>query len=278
MGSGGWGCAPAQIHPPGYFPGMQGERLMRRAVRYVCAAGLCLSGVAAAASNVQFSAQVVQSAPDGRSRQATLYVGDNQVRMEHRRGDADMIEIYDMNAQRVLLLVPQQKTYMQRELPEGAAVNPMLPEDKRNPCSALADSSCKQMGSESLYGRSVSKWEVSVVRQGKTRHSLHWIDDERLMSLRDVWPDGSVTELKLAGIEKLDGRNTERWQKTTTYADDKQDTSTQWYDLELQIIIREELPGGFFRELKSIKVAPQPPALFRVPVDYKRADVPEPGQ
>ena len=137
---------------------------MLRAVELFCAAGLCLSAAATANSNVQFSAQAAQSAPDGRSRQATMYVGDNQVRMEYRRGDGDMIEIYDMNTQRVLLLVPQQKVYMRRDLPKGATVNPMLPEDKRNPCSTLPDASFKQLGSESLYGRSVSKWEVTVVR------------------------------------------------------------------------------------------------------------------
>jgi hypothetical protein len=207
-----------------------------------------------------------------------MYVGDNQVRMEHKRDDADMIQIYDMKSQRVLVLVPQQKVYMQRDLPEGAAVNPMLPQEKHNPCSALPDASCKQLGSESLYGRSVSKWEIAVVRAGKTLRSLHWIDDERSMSLRDVWPDSSVSELKLVGMEILDGRNTERWQRTTTDADGEQNASQQWYDPELRIITREELPGGFYRELKSIEVAPQPPVLFTVPADYQRVEAHAPGQ
>ena len=251
---------------------------MKRAGGIVCAIGFCLSAAASAGSNVQFSAQAVQSAPDGKSRQASMYVGDNQVRMEHKRGDADMVQIYDMKSKRVLVLVPQQKVYMQRDLPEGAAVNPMLPQEKHNPCATFPDASCKQLGSESVYGRSVSKWEIAVVREGKTLRSLHWIDDERAMPLRDVWPDGSVSELKLTGTEVLDGRKTERWQRTMTDAEGKQSTSKQWYDPELRIITREELPGGFYRELKSIEVAPQPPALFSVPADYKRVEAPAPEQ
>ncbi|MGB5534442.1 MAG: hypothetical protein WBN08_00955, partial [Thiogranum sp.] len=46
--------------------------------------------------------------------------------------------------------------------------------------------------------------------------------------------------------------------------------STRWYDPELQIAIREELSGGYFRELRDIRVAPQPDHLFTVPADYQR--------
>ena len=251
---------------------------MKRAVKIVCATGLCLSALASADSNVQFSAQAVQSAPDGKSRQANMYVGDNQVRMEHRRDGADMVQIYDMKSRRALVLVPQQKVYMQRDLPEGAAVNPMLPQGKYDLCSAFPGADCKQVGRETLFGRSVSKWEVNVVQEGKTLRSLHWIDEQRSMPLRDVWPDGSVSELKPVGTAVLDGRKTEHWQRTVTRADGEQKVSQQWYDPELRIVTREELPGGFFRELKNIEVAPQPPALFTVPGDYQRVEAPAPGQ
>lgn len=251
---------------------------MRWAVGLLCAIGLGISVPATADSNVQFSAVAVQSAPDGRSREARMFVGDNQIRMERRKGDADMVEIYDMKAQRVLLLVPGQKVYMQRDLPEGVAVNPMLPQTKSNPCSTLPGSSCRKLGSEKLYDRSVSKWEVTLVREGKTLRSLHWIDDERFMSLRDAWPDGTVTEVKMIGMETLNGRPTERWQKTMTSVSGEQKVSNQWFDPEIQIMTREELPGGFFRELKKIQVAPQPPALFEAPAGYQQLEAEEPGE
>lgn len=251
---------------------------MKWAVGLLWAIGLGMCLPIAADANVQFSAIAVQSAPDGRSREARMFVGDNQVRMERRKGDVDMVEIYDMKAQRVVLLVPGQKVYMQRDLPEGVAVNPMLPKSKANPCSTLPGSSCRQLGKEMLYDRSVSKWEVTLEREGKLLRSLHWIDDERFMSLRDAWPDGTVTEVKLIGMEMLNGRETERWQKTMTAVGGEQKVSMQWYDPEIQIMTREELPGGFFRELKNIEVAPQPPALFEAPAGYQRLESEEPGE
>lgn len=245
---------------------------------FVVTIWMLTAGSVSAQSNLQFSATAVQSTPDGRSREAKMYVGDNQVRMEHRRGDLTMVEIYDMKNQRVLLLVPNQSIYMQREVPGNSGANPMLPPKDSNPCKAIPDSKCTKLGSETLYNRPVSKWEVSVERDGEQMRSLHWIDDERFMSLRDVWPDGVVSEQTLAGSETLNGRSVERWVKTTTLKEGKKEITTQWYDPQLQIAIREQLPGGLFRELKDIDVAPQPQTLFDVPEGYRQVEnaMPEP--
>jgi hypothetical protein len=247
---------------------------MRWAARMVLAAGLGLYGMAEAqaVSSVQFSGRSIQSSPDGGSKQARLYVGDNQVRMEHERDGRQVVEIYDMNKRRVLFLVPGQKIYMQRDLSAEAMTGPVLKSKDSNPCSAMRDGDCRKLGSESLYGRPVSRWEVTVKHQGKTLRSLHWIDDQRLMSLRDVWPDGSTTESILKGVESLDGRETERWQRTTTTSGGGRQETTLWYDAELQLAVREELPGGYYREIKDIHVAPQPPDLFTVPAGYRRVE------
>ena len=72
------------------------------------------------------------------------------------------------------------------------------------------------------------------------------------------------------GDETLHGRATERWEMKNSQPDGESITSTQWYDPELQIAIREELSGGYFRELRDIRVAPQPDHLFTVPANYQR--------
>lgn len=239
---------------------------------FVAGACMAVSVAAYAQSNVQFSGQAVQSRPDGKLKQAQLYVGDNQVRLEHDRDGQAMVEIYDMKHQRALLLVPQQKVYMQRDFAPGTAGNPIVPPKDTNPCVSLPDAQCRKLGTDTLYGRSVSKWEMSIERDSKTLLSLHWIDDERHMSLRDVWPDGTTTEAVLQAKESLHGRLTERWQQTTTQPDGKQRTSTQWYDPELQIAVREEMPGGYFREIRDIRVAPQAASLFEVPAGYQRVE------
>jgi len=136
-----------------------------------------------------------------------------------------MVEIYDMANPRVLLLVPKQELYMQRSLPPGQVVNPMLPPRDSNPCTVMPEGRCEKLDSEMLHGRPVSKWQVAVDQQGKTLRSLHWIDDERLMSLRDVWLDGSVSELTLQGTAKRDGRVAERWKRVTVHADGRSETT-----------------------------------------------------
>ena len=245
---------------------------MKGARGFLLASCFCAAMGASAAepSNVQFSAQVVKSTPDKKTHQSQIYVGDNQVRLEYEIDSQTRVEIYDMKNQRALLLVPQQASYMERKVPQEEQINPMLPPTESNPCSRIREAQCKLLGSESLYGREVTKWEMVVQHEGKTLRSLHWMDEERHMPLREQWPDGSVSELRLMGDETLHGRATERWEMKNSQPDGESVTSTQWYDPELQIAIREELSGDYYRELRDIRVAPQPAHLFTVPANYQR--------
>jgi len=236
--------------------------------------GLWVAGVESsyARPGMQFSGQARQSAPNGQTRIAKLFVGDNRIRMEYQRNERNFIEIYDLADQRIQLLVPQQKIYMQRSLPPGQLVNPLLPPVDSNPCTAIPEGRCKKLGSEIIHGRPVSRWEVTVDHQGEVFRSLHWIDDERLMSLRDVWPNGAVSELMLTDFEELDGRTTERWQRTTVSPEKGRYVTTLWYDPELEMVVREERPGGFVREIRNIHIEKQPAELFKVPPDYRRIE------
>ena len=245
---------------------------MRGALEVMFASCLCVASVTAVAerSNVQFSAQAVHSSTDGQSKNAKVYVGDNQVRLEYPKDDLLMVEIYDMKNQRLLLLVPQQASYMQRQMSNGRMGNPMLPPSQSDPCAYAPDAKCRSLTSESLHGRKVTKWEMVTDREGQNFRSLHWMDNERHIPLREQWTDGTVSELRPLGQENLNGRQAERWERKVTRPDGKQVTSTQWFDPELQIAVREELPGGNYRELRNIRVGLQPEQLFSVPAGYKQ--------
>ena len=240
-------------------------------------AWMAVSATVCAQSSMQFSGLAVQAGPEGRAREARIFAGDNQVRLEHERDGGQMVEIFDMKNQRVLLFVPDQKVYMQRDFPPGTTGNPVMPPQDSNPCASIPEAHCRKVGTDTLYGRPVSQWEMIIKRNGETLRSLHWIDDSRHMSLRDVWPDGSTTESILQGKEMLHGRATERWEQVTTTKDGKKRTTTQWYDPELKIAIREEMPGGFYREIRDIRVAPQPASLFEVPPGYQRVEIEKPA-
>jgi hypothetical protein len=107
-----------------------------------------------------------------------------------------------------------------------------------------------------------------------TDRSLHWIDPQRQMPLRQILPDGRVTELTLHGQQRLNGRQVEHWEQSLSLPDGEIQRASQWYDPQLQIAIREELPGGYFRELRNIVVAVQPAQLFEVPAGYQRLERP----
>jgi len=246
-----------------------------RGARGVVLAGcLCVASLTAVAerSNVQFSAQAVQSATDEQGRNTRVYVGDNQVRLEYPKDDLLMVEIYDMKNQRLLLMVPQQESYMQRQMPKGRMGNPMLPPSRSDPCAYVRDAKCSSLASETLHGRKVTKWEMVAGGEGQNLRSLHWMDDERHIPLREQWPDGTVSESRPLGQENLNGRQAERWEMKITRPDGKQVISTRWFDPELHISVREELPGGNYRELRNIRVGQQPENLFSVPAGYRQLE------
>ena len=59
-----------------------------------------------------------------------------------------------------------------------------------------------------------------------------------------------------------------------TSVDGKSQSGTRWFDVELGITIREAFPNGSVRELQNIVVKEPDPALFSLPKDYRKLDVP----
>lgn len=222
----------------------------------------------------EFSAIAVQVAPDKEPLQARMFVGHECVRMEYDRGGDHVAEIVDWGRGRALLLMPDKRIYMERSAPTSASFGVQRQTVDSNPCLGQPDLECRKLGTEELYGRSVEKWEMVGTHEGKTYRSLHWIDPIRQVPLRQFWPDGSITELKPAGTTTADGRSVEIWDQITTRPDGQSMKTTQWYDPELRIAIREELPGGYYRELRNIRVAPQPAQLFEIPVGFQRMETP----
>ncbi len=74
-------------------------------------------------------------------------------------------------------------------------------------------------------------------------------------------------------IESVAGRKAEKWEMTFTQGQQVL-RSTIWIDRELGMPIREEMPGGYLRELSSIKLGHQAPKLFRIPAGYKKIALP----
>ncbi|MDH5446565.1 MAG: hypothetical protein OEY52_13515 [Gammaproteobacteria bacterium] len=222
---------------------------------------------------VEFSAEAVQIAPQRPTVVARMFVSKKAVRTESKINNQELVEIVFPEEGRRIMLFPQQQNYVEQTgMPKKSSA--VSQEKNFNPCTGVPDTECKKLGKEKVQGRQAEKWEIIAKREGKTLRSLHWIDVKRKMPLRESYADGSFSELKLLKKEKLNGRKTEIWQLDMTRGDGKRMSSKQWYDTQLKMMIREELPGGYVRELRNIKVSKQAKKLFEIPNGYQRRPAP----
>jgi len=219
----------------------------------------------AESKKIEFSADAVISMPEQPVKQTKLFVSENAVRSETIVNGHNMIEIVYPDEGRAVLLNNPVKSYRERVFNNARKSN--------NPCEQIRNSLCKKLGTETIDGLKTEKWQIITNKQGRKIRTLHWIDVKRKLAIREFFPDGTVTELKIVKKEKVNGRNTEKWERTLSRPDGVITRSYQWYDTGLSIAIKEELPGGYIRELKNIKVANQPDNLFNVPVDFVKVDM-----
>jgi hypothetical protein len=123
------------------------------------------------------------------------------------------------------------------------------------------------------------KWAIRVEDpRGEELSMTQWIDAERGVPLRSESSDGSRMSMEMLGRETLEGRPVEKWQSTIERPGGEVRRSQQWYDPELEMVIREEFPGGYVRELTDIRIAPQPDSLFEIPEGYREMSAADAGR
>ncbi|HED15607.1 MAG TPA: hypothetical protein ENI64_02130 [Gammaproteobacteria bacterium] len=233
---------------------------------------IILPALAQAAQGVQFSAQAIERAPSGVERAAGLFVGDGAVRTEYRANGEPVVEIVVMSRGKRLVIYPSRSEYI--EIAGYSAPDLSADQATSNPCTGLSATRCTRIGDVVIDGRKAVKWEMLTKQHDKTVRTLLWIDNVYGFSLKELLPDGALAELRLLGLEKVNGRNTEKWQRIITMPDGTSQNMLQWYDPELKLTVREQLPNGFTRELRQIKLAKQPEELFQIPAGYKKTDPP----
>ena len=217
---------------------------------------------------VEFSAEAVQRAPMNPEYHAKMYVSKEAVRTESTINGISVVEIVNIEQQSRIFLISKDRIYVQQQRPGVNATKDIA----KNPCANMPGTTCKKLGGETINDRRTEKWEFTVERNGQPLRSLHWIDVENRMPVREFYPDGTVTEMSMQGKEDIHGRKTEKWVMTIMRVDGQTRSSMQWYDPELKIAIREEMEGGFIRELRNIRTGKQDSKLFAVPAGYTRVE------
>ncbi len=220
--------------------------------------------------SVEFSADAIQLSPGRPPLMSKMYVSKNAVRTELNQQGYRIVDIAFPAKGKRILLYPDQKMYIEQKGLPGSRT--WSGKSVKTPCDGVKNAKCKNMGTEKLNKRQVEKWQVERVINGKPFKSLHWIDVKRRIAIKEMFPDGSVSELKMLGNTTVNGRKLEQWESVFNHPSGQHRVSKQWYDPELKMVIREELPGGYLRELTNIQVKKQDRKLFSIPKGYKKVE------
>ena len=249
--------------------------LTRRALTLGLAA---LLAAPLALADAQFSAEMVQRGPDGKTTVGKIVKGEAKMRTEAVHQGQTMVRIGDEQRGLEWILFPERKSYLERSTlgPDGKL--PPKP-TAQDPCGGLPGLSCKAKGEERVAGLPALVWDITVSQQGQTATLTQWIDKERgpAFTLRQTMADGAKVERAFLGQEDLAGRKTEKWEIQMTGPDGKSMKTTEWYDPELRMAIKQEYPGGIISELINISVGPQAAELFTIPAGYNRMEMPQGG-
>jgi len=219
---------------------------------------------------VEFSADATQVTPGRAPLSSKMYVSKDAVRTDVNVQRYRVIDIAYPKKGKRILIYPDQKAYSEQTgLP---AIKSWSGKSVKTPCDGVKDAKCKKMATETLNKRKVNKWQVERLVNGKKIKSLHWIDDKRRIAVKEMFHDGGVSELKMLGAETINGRKVEQWESKFSHPSGQQRVSMQWYDLQLKMVVREELPGGYLREIKNIEVKKQDKSLFEIPKGFKKIE------
>ena len=227
-------------------------------------------------AGAQFSADTVQTGPQGQSIQGKTFIGDNRMRNEGAQDGKAYVQVVDNVKNVSYIILPDQKAYLEIPLPPvapaGAQSKPV------DPCAGLQGVTCRKLGTEAIAGRPTTKWEISGSAGGQTRTETRWIDDQRGDVMRVQASDGSGMEQRLLGNEQHEGRPVEKWEISIMRPGQQPIRSLQWLDPELGIPVRQQGPDGSVRELRNIRVGPQPNDLFTVPAGFQKTQPPVQAQ
>lgn len=226
---------------------------------------------AAAQTTPAYSARAVHMVP-GQPESTGLIVKSGQnMRLEFEQNGMKIIQILLPTSGVMYLLNPETKTYFEilsQPAPADAA------DGYVSPCPGQAASpQCQMVGNDTVSGITVERWVLANGQQARPTMIL-W-DPTRRQALRQEFPDGSTVAMAFKAMETVSGRNTEHWTISLTAPGKDAASGDWWFDPELRIAIRENLPNGQTRSLEDIKVGDIDPGLFQVPEGWTK-ETPQP--
>ena len=222
---------------------------------------------------VSFSADAVQ-VRNGDFSHARMYWTDNKVRFEYLDQGVSMVQIYDTLNKKIIWLDTENKVFLERESSDDLEKQKVVNKSSviTNPCKLFSDAKCTRLKEVVVNGRSTIKWLVTLIIQGDDKHIFQWIDKKYGVVIRQENPDGSVLNTSIdEGIE-VNGRKARKIDMQAISQHGTTMQNVQWYDSELDVVIRQVFPDSGMDELRNIKVEKIASSLFKIPKGYSEVE------
>ncbi len=130
----------------------------------------------------------MQAGPANRDMSGKLYVDQQAMRMDMQSAEGGANIITTFATQTTDIIMPQQHMYMEHRagdnpMHRGPNTSDVHPYDPKNPCASDPGSTCKNLGTETVNGRSTEHWQVTH-KDGNV--SDVWIDNSLHFPIKTV--------------------------------------------------------------------------------------------
>jgi len=229
---------------------------------------ICVAAVQAAS----FTADAVQIRGENVSH-AKMFWLDGNVRFEYTEDGVPMAQIFDNKNNKIVWLDNENKYYLEKDMPEGEKIIAGHKSKKTNdPCKQFANAECIFLKKTKMNGRDAEKWLITLDNDGYDFHIFQWIDSKFKNILRQENSNGTGLSVTIKDGQEINNRKVRKLTMTAFSATGEQKQGTQWYDNELDIVVKQEYQDNVVDELRNIKVGKVSKKLFSIPKDYALFD------
>jgi hypothetical protein len=215
-----------------------------------------------------FTADAVQIRGDNVSH-AKMFWLDGNVRFEYTEDGVAMVQIFDNKNNKIIWLDKENKYFLEREMPESEKVTAVRKAKKTDdPCKQFASAECVFLKKVKMNGRNSEKWLITIDINGNDFHVFQWIDSKYKIILRQESSDGTGLSVEIKDDQTMNNRKVRKLTMIAFSASGNQIQGVQWYDSELDIVVKQEHQNNIVDELQNIKVGKVDKSLFLIPEDY----------
>lgn len=221
---------------------------------------------------VSFTADAIQIRGDNISH-AKMFWLDGNVRFEYTEDGVPMAQIFDNKNNKIIWLDNKNKYYLEREMPESEKIVAKTNNKKSiDPCAQFVNAECVFLKKVKINGRESEKWLITLDDNGHDFHVFQWIDTKYRNILRQENSDGTGLSVDIHEDQEVNNRKVRKLTMVAFSATGNQKQGTQWYDNELDIVVKQEYQNDVVDELRNIEVGKVSQNKFTVPKDYTLFD------